>query len=129
MSNWFTPEFARKSAPKPEPEQPFKPKLRYDLFVVEDQRPDESTECARAITYNGVDVGRMFEGFLSGKHASSIPYDKEVNDEIQHWFAQYILVEDEAEEIRRSERRAKEAEEHEISRLKMRAAIGIDTND
>jgi hypothetical protein len=129
MRNWFTPQFARKTAPKPEPAQPFKPKLRYDLFVVEDQRSWESKGCARAITYNGVDVGRLFPLVGGEQHASSIPYDKEVNAEIQHWFARYALAEYEVEEIRRSKRRAKDAEEHEISRLAMRAAIGIDTDD
>jgi hypothetical protein len=129
MSNWFTPEFARKPTPKPEPEQPFKPKLRYDLFAVAEQRPMESRGCARVITYNGVKVGHMYLNSGGEKHASSIPYDKDVNDEIQHWFAQYTMAEKEAEEIRYNARRAKNAEEYEIRRLAMRAAIGIDTDD
>ena len=88
----------------------------------------ESLECAKAITYNGVDVGRMFVVF-GKKHVSSTPYDPEVSDELQHWFAQYTLAEKEAEEIRYNARRAKDDEEYEISRLAMRAAIGIDTDD
>jgi hypothetical protein len=127
MMNWFTPQFARQSsmdAPKPAPEQPFKPKLRYELFAVAEQRPMESSECARAITYNGVKVGQIVRGFRD-KVAVSTPYDQEVDREIQHWFAQYVVEEDKAHKLRQDAFMAKCAEDQEERRLAMRAAIGM----
>jgi hypothetical protein len=128
MMNWFTPQFARQSsmdAPKPAPEQPFKPKLRYELFAVADQRPMESSECARAITYNGVKVGQIVRGFRD-KVAVSAPYDQEVDREIQHWFAQYVVAEAKAHKLRQDAFMVKCAEDQEARRLAMRAAIGMD---
>jgi hypothetical protein len=128
MMNWFTPQFARQSsmdAPKPKPEQPFKPKLRYELFAVADQRPMESSQCDRAITYNGVKVGRIVRGF-GDRAAVSAPYDQEVDREIQHWFAQYVVAEAKAHKIHQDAFMAKCAEDQEERRLAMRAAIGMD---
>jgi hypothetical protein len=131
MMNWFTPQFARQSsmdAPKPAPEQPFKPKLRYELFAVAEQRPMESSQCDMAITYNGVKVGRIVKGVRGGtdKVAVSDPYDQEVGCEIQHWFAQYVVAEAKAHKIHQGAFMAKCAEDQEERRLKMRAAIGMD---
>jgi hypothetical protein len=130
MMNWFTPQFARQSsmdAPKPAPEQPFKPKLRYDLFAVAEQRQMESSECNRAITYNGVKVGKIVREFGDRVGvAVSAPYDQEVDREIQHWFAQYVVAEDKAHKIHQDAFMAKCAEDQEERRLAMRAAIGMD---
>jgi hypothetical protein len=138
MMNWFTPQFARQSsmdAPKPAPEQPFKPKLRYELFAVAEQRPMESSQCDRAITYNGVKVG-VIEYHWSAhpvgrtghyvKRATANVEDAEIDREIQHWFAQYVVAEAKAHKIHQDAFMAKCAEDREARRLAMRAAIGMD---
>jgi hypothetical protein len=126
--NWFTPPKPTqtlKPNPAPQPPQPFKPKLRYELFAVADQRPMESSQCDRAITYNGVKVGRIVRKFW-GRFAVSAPYDQDVDREIQHWFAQYVVAEDKAHKIHQDAFMAKCARDQEARRLEMRAAIGMD---
>jgi hypothetical protein len=138
MMNWFTPQFARQSsmdAPKPKPEQPFKPKLRYELFAVADQRPMESSQCNRAITYNGVKIGVIEEHWVTHiggraqyqvERARANVDDAEIDREIQHWFAQYVVAEAKAHKIHQDAFMAKCAEDREARRLAMRAAIGMD---
>jgi hypothetical protein len=128
MMNWFTPPKPTqtlKPDPAHQPPQPFKPKLRYELFAVAEQRPMESSQCDRAITYNGVKVGRIVKEF-GDRAAVSAPYDQEVDREIQHWFAQYVVAEAKAHKIHQGAFMAKCAEDQEERRLAMRAAIGMD---
>lgn len=138
MMNWFTPPKPKqtlKPNPAHQPPQPFKPKLRYERFAVAEQRPMESSQCDRAITYNGVKVG-VIEYHWSAhpvgrtghyvKRATANVDDSEIDREIQHWFAQYVVAEDKAHKIHQDAFMAKCARDQEARRLEMRAAIGMD---